>query len=386
MKNISILIFFIMLNLFWSFLFGGIKYYIRPIIGSQYITLEQIASSLAIWWVIAYIFGWALLASYHRRMIVIISWIMTGIALTVWRIWWYTSEIITTLLLIIIWCGYNLWTVLKGILITELIESNILSHTAINSLATITLLVGIIAWSYLWGLIYGDLGQSWHMIFIIVVIMTIIIWLAISMKASYPSGIISQELKKTWHAFLSILKTYWLLLICIAWLRAVSTLAWQEAIKLGISVFQQSQEHSSILLAYSAIGIIIWSIIAVRYSSSRFIISLIASIWFVVLMSWLPLIISFYPIYGILVAAAILLWLFLGILINTVEAMFFQHLWSHPYREYGSALYGLMVNTGVMIVMWWALYVSYMRWDNSIFVYGAIIMIISISLIYKKIS
>lgn len=145
-----------------------------------------------------------------------------------------------------------------------------------------------------------------------------------------------------------IFKHYALIIISAWFLWAISTIVSQKAIEYSIINFNKSESQSALILLYSALWVILWSLVSIKMEKDRWKYFIINNFIFWILVILFPFFSKNYIQVSIMAFA---IGFFFWIASNLLDAYFFKTIWEENRKEYGSSTYWLIVSLVVFIMM-----------------------------------
>lgn len=414
MKKFKTFIFFILLVLIWSLIFWLYKYYFWWIYQNidEEINLQTITWYTAVWLFLAYITWWIITKIFSKKTLLVFVWIVNILCLVFLYIFWLNSIMIFNIITVLIGFFYWIWSVLKLIIAWIEIEKTWISDTWVNAIITIAYIVMLIAGSILGSLMSEKIASNWIWVISFLILLTSIF----SVFMNYENEVIitdkKEEFKKQSALFLSntilIIKEYILILIPTWILWSVSTIISQKAIEYSVTNFHKTSSEAAMLLLYSAVWVIIGSIVSVfmtKKKKKNLEILLEEDSWipeliiesvfkknkrwyyfnafnaiFIIVIFLFPTLISTYNSAIMLAAGA---WFLFWIISNLIDAFYINKITQDNNKEYGWAFHWVMVNLIVFLMMFWTNAIEKNYWFNVNFYFiGSLVIIASLMNIY----
>lgn len=414
MKKFNTFIFFILLVLVWSLIFGLYKYYfwwIYSIIDKN-INLQTISGYMALGLFLAYISGWIITKIFSKKTLLIFIWLINICCLLFLYYFWLNSIIIFNIITVFIWYFYWIWAVLKIIITWIEIKKTWFGDATVNAIVTITYIVLLITWSIIWSLISEQIWYYWIWIINFLFFLTWIFSYFIIYENENEIKNKTQEFKNQLNLFffnnLKIIKNYFLILIPIWILWSVSTIISQKAIEYSVTNFHKSSSEATIILLYSAFWVIIGSIISIfivkkrkynlelnqkkTFLSENNLISKFEKNkrwYFFNFFNFLFILLIFLfqnllNTYSSIIILAIIAGLLFWIISNLIDAFYIKKITEDNNKEYGWAFHWIAINFIVFILMFStnAIEKNFWFYINFYFIWSLLIIVSLINIYY----
>jgi len=397
MQKYKTFIIFIILTAIWSSLFSIIKYFFWwDLWNSVAPDLQVLSGYLSLWWVIAYLLGWAIAYTFLKKYLLFSFSFLTLVFVTIAYIFPIESNIWMIFIISWIWFFYGLWVVLRSILTSIEIQKTGLEDTKVNWIIGIVFIVFLIIWTILGSKIFELMWHNWFLVIILLLVVSSIVSLyldydKISLKSLLSNWFTNYKLDRK-HKFTSalknffpeikyILKNFYLIIFSSAIIWSISTVVSQKAVEYSVDTFQKLPSEASFLLLYSSIWAILWNIVSSFLSKYRW-----KSFFILNILLWILIII--FPIFNEtffqVSIIAFLVWLIFGAWVNLIDSYFLKKIWEEDKKEYGSSTYWLIFSIILFWTMFLASFIDKKYWfDVLMWILGSLVLIINILNIKK---
>lgn len=375
MNKYKTLIYFLILTALWSILYAAIKYFLWWNLSNDIdINLQTIAGFLSFWSIVSYLIGWAIAYTFLKKYVLFVLSILAILVLTV--AYWFHFNDTTTLGLFFIVIGflYGLWSVIKNVLISIEIKKTWLQDTTVNALIWIIFIVFIIFGSILWWILAENLWNNGFIFLILIAIISSIISLFLNYDTITLTSLLNKWFKSYYaerkHKFTDsmrayipdirhIAKRYYFVMISSALLWSISTIVSQKAIEYSVMYFDKVPSSAAILLLYSALWVILWSIISMKMEKKRWFYFVIFNICFAFVVIAFPFLSASFKSVSVL---AFIVWFFFGWAVNLIDAFFFRKIGEENKKEYGSSTFWLLTSFVIFIMMFLSSFIDKYFW------------------------
>jgi len=398
MQKYKTFIIFIILTAIWSSLFSIMKYFFWGDLGNSIAPdLQMLSGYLSIWWILAYLLGWAIAYTFLKKYLLFSFSFLTLIFVIIAYLFPITSTFWLAFIISGIWFFYGLWVVLRSILTSIEIQRTWLWDTKVNWIISIVFIVFLIIGTILGSKIFETMWHNWFLVIIFLLIISSIVSLfldydKISLKSLFKNWFKNYKLDKTnkfkialknfFPELKYIFKNFSLIIISSSFIWAISTVVSQKAVEYSVLEFQKLPSEAAFLLLYSSIWAILWNIVSGFLGKYRW-----KSFFWLNILLWILIII--FPIFNSTFlevwVIAFLVWLVFWASTNLIDAFYLSKIWEEDKKEYGSSTYWLIFSIILFWIMFVSSYIDKQYWFNVLmYVLGSLILIINI-LNFKKI-
>jgi MFS family permease len=397
MQKYGTFILFLVLVTIWSMFFTTIKFFLwGDLKDTLHVSLQTISWYLSLGWVIAYLVWGALATTFLKKYLLFALSFLTLIFVLCGYIFVLDTEVYFWFTVIFIGMFYGAWAVVKNIIISIEIKKTWLPDTSVNAYVSIVFIVSLIIWSILGWLLFENLWKNWYLVIIFMLCLSSVLSLKldydnISLRSLLTNWVKpyyferKEKFKDSMRDYLPELKyishNYTLLIVSSSFMWAISTLTSQKAIEYSVANFWKWESEAAMILLYSAVWAIIWSVVSMKMWWKRWFWFIVTNIIFALLVWFLPM---FSYNYEIVATFAFLIWVFFGISSNLLDAYYFKILWDEDKKEYWASTYGLILSLILSFMMFIANYIEKtFSYDVLMMILWIILFIISY-LIYRK--
>lgn len=377
MKKHKNLIIFLLMTFFRSIFLGMAKIFLRAALKEDNRTLEEIAWYISLWATLSYFVWWALNYTFRKKPIVIVSWIVVIGCLIFWYMTDYFPLKNFAFIITIMWFFYGLWLTIKGILTTVEIMESWLWETKINALTNIVIFIWLLTWSYWWFDIYdrlqwvGVIGLIWT-----VTLATILI-LFTKYDNNFKKHTLYSAVTKNIPNIFGSIKKYFIYLIPIWVLRAISTAVWQKMLEIWIDIMNKTPTKWIVVIVVSMWGAILGHILSTRIIKRKRIVSTLLTILLAISIMFFPNFLEKKDTFLFMMWYSAYLWLIFGIIVNLIEWRFYHQIGEDNRKEFWSAAYGIITSLIIFIIMIiWNNITKHRDTNTSFMFYGISIAII----------
>lgn len=370
-KNI---ILFYSISFVRSIVLGMLQYFLRSHLQDQWVSLEKIAWYISLWMALAYLVWWALSRTFKKRNLTIFFAITSIISISFFFFLDLIPLNVFMILISIIWFSYGIWAVIKHIILSFEIQNSGIRETIINGILSVCVLIWALIWSYFWLKAF----QLWWINGYFLIIWFLIISILMTAPLKYDKSFRRKKIKESLNIFIPeiklILRKYYRLLIPIWILRSISVWFVQKVFYLWTGMFGVAPGKAVFIYVYSVIWAIIWFTLSAIFYKKKKLFIIIATIFMALILTFFLRFVSWFPSYMILEVSTFVLGIFFGVLVNILEWRYFWHIGRDHDKEYGSAIYGIVVsvlNFTMMIIADFLLIKSGMK---STFIFFGILL------------
>lgn len=385
MKKYNTFIIFLVLITLWSFLFWIFQSFTWTFFKYDFnLKLEQITWAMSLWWFFAYLILWIFSAIFTKRSVLFTIGFLVFIFTIALYYLQYNSVIWIIILISFIWVLYGFWSINKNSIIFIEINKTWKTDTFVNWTVGIIFIISLLIWSVIWPKIFEIYQKSGT--FIVLIPAILIIFFSFFLRYSKSEDLIFIKdsnlkwiklfinlFKKYLNNAIFIFKNYWMILICIWLLWAISTIIAQQAIEFSIEKFYKTESEAAFIFLYSWIWAIIWNIASIFIKNKRW-------LYFRIFVYIFAVLIFIFPIFAINYKIVIIFALIISILFwaasNLIDAYYFYEIWRIWKKEHWSWLYWLVISLIISILMFWVVLFTPIIWRNSIFLILWILIII----------
>lgn len=383
-KNFTLIIFLILVA-GWSFFFWAFKYYFwSSLQWSINPSLELIAGYLSLGTGLAYLFGWVLSFVFQERYIILGAGLTIAALSSIFAVLGLDSLAMFSILVVLVGVFYGLWSTVKNVLISTEIQKTWYSDTAVNSFVTISFLISLILWSIIGGYLYQRFSVYW--VWFIVGVIVAMWLLALTLKynnwTSYDNQFpLKQALGKYLPSMKFILGKYWKVMVYGWAVLGIGTILSQKAIEMWVLHFHQTPAKAALLLGYTWIGTIIWSLLSVKMNTKRLLYFRVSCVLFALLIIAFPLLVTTFEseIYFLFIA-----WILFWIALNLIDGFIFLQFGVDNVKEFGSWAYWLIISITIALLMLLSNISTTFLWFNTWFYFlGFLILVIGLTVEFK---
>ncbi len=367
---------FIIITFLRSAFISMLKFFLRSYLKDIHISLEEITGYISLWWLIAYLLWSSLAYVFHKKNIVIFSWLLAICCLIIGKFCGYYPFRVFVLLTSSIGFAYSLRLIAKSIILSSEIQKSLYGETRINGTINIAILVGILIGSYLGFTIFAQRWANGFGIIIATLILASILTTMMNYDQDFESKPFLPTLAHSLPNIRGIIKKYIRLLLPISVLRAISTAIGQKMLEIGVDVFQRTPKASIIVVVISFVGAIVGHLISVFFKRKRKMIAMIYTIIFGLTTIYFPHIIDKYEYFITLNIFWFLVGIFFGIAVNLLEWRYFFHIGEDHRKEFWSVAYGIMTSSTIFFIMITADYLNTKLGTKiSFFFFGIVLLL-----------
>ena len=386
MKKYNTFIVFLVLVLMWSFFFGAFKFYTWAFFQKSFsFRLEEIAWSLSLWWVLAYLFWGIFSTIYEKRKILV--WVAFFVMiLLLWLYFWgFGYKLLWLGFIASIGVMYSFWSIAKNSLIFVEVQKTWKSDTFVNWLAGIIFIISLLVWSVLWPSMFERFWIYWSLT--VIIPMFIAFALSFMMKYSWKEDTLVHEdenlkwfnlfsdlFKKYINNIKALSRTYWMILLCVWILWSISTIIAQQAIEYSMEKFGKTESEAAFIFLYSGVGAIIWNAISMFIKNNRWLFYRIFVYLFALFILAFPFVANSYLITIVLsLVIAIVFWA----ASNLLDAYYFFEIWRIWKKEHWSWVYGLVMSVIIASMMFSVTAIQPLIWRVNLFILLASLIAVS---------
>lgn len=375
MKNRNFIL-FVTITLLRSIFLAALKFFLRSYLKDVSISLEEIAWYLSLWGMAAYLIWSSLAYAFRKKTLVIFSWLLAILCLSIGNALGYYPFRVFVLLVSSIGFAYSLRLVVKSIILSIEIQKSDRGEAKINGMINIAILVGILIWSYLWFSIFSKRWTNGFQVIIWLLVLSSLLTMIMNYDEHFETQPFNKTLKQILPNIWSITKKYIRLLLPIGTLRAISTAIGQKMLEIGVDIFQRTPKSSINIIIMGFLWAIIGHLISAFFTKKRKTIAMIFTIIFWLTTIYFPHIIDKFEYYITLNIFWLCIGVFFGIAVNLLEGRYFFHIGDDHRKEYGSVSYGIMTSLIIFIIMITADYIGKIVGTKIIFFFFGIVLLL----------
>jgi hypothetical protein len=390
MQKYKTFLIFIILTAIWSSVFSTIKYFMWWDLQSWIAPDLQVLSwYLSLWWVVAYLLGWAIAYTFLKKYLLFAFSFLTFIFILIAYFFPISTNIGLFLIVSFIGIFYWLWVVLRWVLTSIEIQKTWLGDTKVNGIISIVFIIFLIIWTILWSKLFEEMWHNWLLVISFLLLLSSVISLFLdydkaSLKSLLKNGFKSYKLdrknkftkalKQFFPELKYIFKNFSIIIISSSLIWAVSTVVSQKAVEYSVETFSKLPSEAAFLLLYSSVWAILWNVISWflwKYRwTSFFILNMV--LW--ILISLFPFYNSTFTEVGTI---AFLVWLTFWASTNLIDAFYLNKIWELNKKEYGSSTLGLIFSIILFITMFLASFIDKKLWFNMLmYILWAVIFLV----------
>lgn len=151
----------------------------------------------------------------------------------------------------------------------------------------------------------------------------------------------------------------------------VSTILSQKSVAVSVDMFHKAPSEGSMMLLYAAVGAILGNIITLKATAHRWMYFAMGIGFYMLLTLVYPFLLGSYTIIIIITFIAGILF---GVTINLTEGYLFYRFAKDNHKEYGSAVYGIILSAIIVSLMFIADTLQKQVGFVSVFVFLSIIL------------
>lgn len=369
---------FLFLTAIWSSFFSTFKYFLW---GDANVLLHDIKLDVLAWylslgWVFAYIIGWAIVTTFLKKYLLFITSLTALIFVCMSYFFNIHTELFLWFIVTSIWFLYWLWSIIKNIIIAIEIEKTGLADTQVNAYVGIVFLVSLIVWSISGSLLFENFWHNWHFILMGILLLSSVVSFHLDYDNIRFSSLItgwfkkyflqrkgkfSQSLADYFIQLKDVIKNYSIIMFASSLFWAISTVVSQKAVEFSKDNFDMLASQATVLLLYSAIWAIIWTLLSIKMQKKRWFYFLFSSLFFSFIVLFFPF---FTQSYFTISLVAFFIWLFFGSASNLIDSFFFYRIGKENKKEYGSSTYGLILSITIFVIMFMSSFLEKKFWFN----------------------
>lgn len=374
MKKHKNLILFLIITFLRSIFLGMAKIFLRSALKEDNRTLEEIAWYISLWATLSYLFWWALTYTFRKKPIAIISWVVV-----IWcLIYGYMTDYfpLKNFAFIISLMGffYGLWLTIKWILTTVEIMESWRKETTINWITNIVIFIWLLSGSYWWFDIYERLQWVWVIGLIGTVTLATILILFTNYDINFKKHTIHSAITKNIPNIIGSIKKYFIYLIPIGVLRAISTAVWQKMLEIGIDIMNKTPTKGIIVIIVSMWWAILWHILSTPINKRKRSISTLLTILLAISIIFFPNFLAQKDTFLFMMGYSAYLWVIFWVIVNLIEWRFYHQIGEDNRKEFWSAAYGIITSIIIFLIMIIGNIVTKHRGINASFVFYGIAM------------
>jgi hypothetical protein len=141
---------------------------------------------------------------------------------------------------------------------------------------------------------------------------------------------------------------YLILMMVPAIILTISTILSQKSVAVSVGMFHKAPSEGSMMLLYAAVGAILGNIITLKVTAHRW-------AYFTVGIGFYTLLALAYPFflgsYTIIIIMTFIAGVLFGVTINLTEGYMFYRFAIDNHKEYGSAVYGIILSAIIVALM-----------------------------------
>ncbi len=355
-KKYLTFIIFIFIIIFRTTFFNWYKFYIFSILGDSINpSLQTLAGYLSLGSILAYLLGWAIAYTFQKRIIILITSILTIFAILLGILVWY-NNIRLAIIVSSIGFFYWIWVIVRNILVAVEIEKTWMQDTTVNAIVSIFFISTLIIWAIVGWLLFENLWTQgiWWLVTMLIIVCVLAIflkyryldiyWIKKIGYKKYFSEKKERFIKSIKHYLPNIkhiFQNYAIIIISASFLWAITTIISQKIIEHSIISFGKTTSEASVLLLFSAVGAIIWNAISMKMQNKRWMFFRIFTYAFAIGVFVIPFV---WTSYTNVVIMAVLSGIFFWASSNLIEGFFFRKVWENDEKEYGASVYGLILS------------------------------------------
>ncbi len=397
MNKYKTFIIFIILTAIWSSLFSIIKYFIWWYLQDSIAPDLQVLSwYLSLWWIFAYLLGWAITYTFLKKYLLFSLSFLTLLFVLLA----YLVPIETNFWLAIIisscWFFYWLWVVLRNILIAIEIKKTWMADTKVNAIISVIFIIFLIIWTITWSKIFEMFWHEWFIVIIVLLVISSIVSLyldydKISIKELFINWFNNYKLdrqKKFKEAIKNFLpelvyiyKNFTFIIIFASLIWAIWTVVSQKAVEYSVEEFSKLPSEAAFLLLYSSLWAILWNVASSFMWKKRWKYFFFLNIFLWILIILFP---HFNWTFTTVWVMAFLIWVVFWWSTNLIESFFLMKIWEENKKEYWASTYWLVLSITIVLIMFLASFIDKKFGFNTLmYTLWTIILLVNI-LNFKK--
>ena len=349
---LSTLPWFLIVVFLWSVAFGGVEYLLKnfsvgPLQEDPGALLEKIVGYMSIGSMTAYAIGGAVSSLGRKRTVILFAGILSMCVLLLEHASEWSSALFLVISSVALGFLYGLFAVVRSILVSIEILKTRMREMIINGFTNALFTGGIIISIYVITRAYelGGVLSLW------VVIGLLILACLFSFPLQYDAyeERISplQSLRRFWKEMLWILRRMYMVLLPSASLWGITTVIGVWALPYTQKTHGISESLGSLILLFSALGVILGNVLTMRVERRWF--------WFRLLTyCFAALVAGFYILtttFPLMIAYALFLGMLMGAATNLIDSYYLRFIAENNVKENGAALTGLFTNGMVAILL-----------------------------------
>lgn len=377
MKKHKNLILFLVITFLRSIFLWMAKIFLRSALKEDNRTLEEIAWYISLWAALSYFIWGALTYTFRKKPIVIIS----GIVVILCLIFGYMTDYFPlknfAFIITIMWFFYWLWLTVKGILTTIEIMESWLWETKINAITNIVIFIGLLVWSLWWFDIYERLQWIGVIGIILTVTLATILIVFTKYDNNFKKHTLYSAITKNIPNIIWAIKKYFIYLIPIWILRAISTAVWQKMLEIWIDVMNKEPTKWIVVIIVSMWWAILWHIISILVNKRKRILSILLTILLAISTMFFPNFLEQKDTFLFMIGYSAYLWLIFWVIINLIEWRFYHKIGDDNRKEFWSAAYWIITSIIIFVIMiLWNSITKQLGISASFVFYGATVIAI----------
>lgn len=374
MKKHKNLIILLIITFLRSVFLWMAKFFLRFALKEDNRTLEEIAWYISLWSALSYLVGGAITYTFRKKPIVILSWIVV-----IWcLIYGYMTDYFPlknfAFIISIMWFFYWLWLTIKWILTTVEIMESWRSETKINATINIVIFIWLLVGAYWWFDIYERLQGVGVIWLIWTVSLATILIIFTNYDNNFKKHTLHSAITKNIPNIIWAIKKYFLFLIPIWVLRAISTAVWQKMLEIWVDVMNKEPTKWIIVIVVSMWWAILWHILSTFVNKRKQILSILLTILLGISTIFFPNFLERKDTFLFMMWYSTYLWLIFWIIVNILEWRFYHKIWEENRKEFWSAAYWIITSICIFVIMLFGDYATKKRGIYTSFtVYGIIL-------------
>jgi len=166
--------------------------------------------------------------------------------------------------------------------------------------------------------------------------------------AQEKRAILGNSFRKFLPQIRILLSRYLVLMIVPAVILTISTILSQKSVAVSVDMFQKAPSEGSLMLLYAAVGAILGNIVTLKATAHRWTYFALGIGMYALLAFAYPFLLGSYMIIIVITFVAGILF---GVTINLTEGYLFYRFAQDDYKEYGAAVYGMILSVIIFIMM-----------------------------------
>ena len=351
-SSLSTLPWFLGVVLLWSLAFGGMEYLLKnfslePLHADPAHLLEDIVGYMSIGSVLAYGLGGAVSSMGRKRTVIVVTGLLSILVLLAENLLGWSWSVLLIVSAVLLGFLYGFFAVVRSILVSIEILKTQVRETVINGLTNALFTSGIIASTYVITRTYeiGGVLSLWTVIGLIVLTCLLAVPLRYDAYEARVSPL--ESLRRFSREMLWIARRMYMVLLPSASLWGIMTVIGVWALPYAQKVHGISESRGSLILLFSALGVIVGNILTMRVHRRW--------LWFRVLTYLFAALVAGFHVltstFALMIVYATVLGTLMGAATNLIDSYYLRFIGEQGVKENGAALGGLATNGMVALLL-----------------------------------